>query len=106
MPDQERPPLTPAERRARREARRAAQRVANVGRAEKMHQARLAWESAADRPPDAGEKAALRQSTAAAGIKPASVGRLLARAVDRWADTRKDGHAYDLLERQSHPGAR
>ena len=41
------------------------------------------------------------------GIRPASVGRLLARAVDRWdAATRKDGHAYDLLERQSHPGAR
>jgi RNA polymerase sigma-70 factor (ECF subfamily) len=43
---------------------------------------------------------------AAASIRPASVGRLLARAVDRWTGTRKDGHAYDLLERRSHPGAR
>ena len=47
-----------------------------------------------------------RDIAAAAGIRPASVGRLLARAVVRWAGTRKDGHAYDLLERQSHPGAR
>jgi RNA polymerase sigma-70 factor, ECF subfamily len=47
-----------------------------------------------------------REIGAAAGIAPASVGRLLARAVDRWAGTRKDGHTYDLLERQSHPGAR
>jgi RNA polymerase sigma-70 factor (ECF subfamily) len=42
----------------------------------------------------------------AARIRPASVGRLLARAVDRWAGTRKDGESYDLLERRSHPGAR
>ena len=47
-----------------------------------------------------------RDIAAAAAINPASVGRLLARAVDRWAAARKDGHAYDLLERQSHPGAR
>ena len=36
--------LTKEERRARREERRAAQRVANVGRAAKMHAARLVWE--------------------------------------------------------------
>jgi RNA polymerase sigma-70 factor (ECF subfamily) len=47
-----------------------------------------------------------RDIAAAAGIRPASVGTLLARAVDRWATTRKHGDAYDLLERQSHPGAR
>ena len=49
-----------------------------------------------------------RDIATAAHIRPASVGRLLARAVDRWAATgsRKDGHSYDLLERQSHPGAR
>jgi RNA polymerase sigma-70 factor (ECF subfamily) len=49
-----------------------------------------------------------RDIATAARIKPASVGRLLARAVARWAatGTRKDGHSYDLLERQSHPGAR
>jgi uncharacterized protein YecE (DUF72 family) len=44
MPVPKKPVLTPAERRARREARRAAQRAANVGRAAKMHEARLAWE--------------------------------------------------------------
>jgi RNA polymerase sigma-70 factor (ECF subfamily) len=42
----------------------------------------------------------------AAGIRPASVGQLLARAVNRWAGMRKDGESYDLLERPSHPGAR
>jgi DNA-directed RNA polymerase specialized sigma24 family protein len=48
-----------------------------------------------------------RDIAAAARIRPASVGRLLARAVDRWeAALRKDGEPYDLLERQSHPGAR
>jgi RNA polymerase sigma-70 factor (ECF subfamily) len=51
-----------------------------------------------------------RDIASAAGIKPASVGRLLARAVDRWeaalGTRRKDGESYDLLERQSHPGAR
>jgi RNA polymerase sigma-70 factor (ECF subfamily) len=47
-----------------------------------------------------------RDIAAATGIRPTSVGRLLARAVDRWAATRKDGDAYDLLERHSHPGAR
>ena len=47
-----------------------------------------------------------RDIAAAANIRPASVGRLLARAVDRWAATRKNGDTYDLLERHSHPGAR
>jgi RNA polymerase sigma-70 factor (ECF subfamily) len=48
-----------------------------------------------------------RDIAVAARIRPASVGRLLARAVDRWeAALRKDGESYDLLERQSHPGAR
>jgi RNA polymerase sigma-70 factor (ECF subfamily) len=48
-----------------------------------------------------------RDIASAARIRPASVGRLLARAVDRWeAALRKDGESYDLLERQSHPGAR
>ena len=43
-------PLTDGEeRRAKREARRAKQRVENVGRAAEMHDARLAWESAANR---------------------------------------------------------
>jgi uncharacterized protein YecE (DUF72 family) len=45
MPVSEKPPLTPAERRARREQRRAKQRAANVGRAAEMHKARLEWES-------------------------------------------------------------
>ena len=47
-----------------------------------------------------------REIAAAAGLNPVSVGRLLARAVARWAGTRKDGESYDLLERPSHPGAR
>jgi RNA polymerase sigma-70 factor (ECF subfamily) len=50
-----------------------------------------------------------RDIAAAAGIRPASVGRLLARAVDRWGAAtaaRKDGQAYDLLERHSDSGAR
>ena len=50
-----------------------------------------------------------RDIAAAARVKPASVGRLLARAVDRWeaaTGIRKDGQSYDLLERHSHPGAR
>ena len=48
-----------------------------------------------------------RDIAAASGLKPASVGRLLARAADRWEQMiRKDGHSYDVLERQSHPGAR
>jgi RNA polymerase sigma-70 factor (ECF subfamily) len=56
-----------------------------------------------------------RDIASAARIKPASVGRLLARAVGRWEAARanhgdgtlgKDGESYDLLERQSHPGAR
>jgi RNA polymerase sigma-70 factor (ECF subfamily) len=50
---------------------------------------------------------AYREIADAAGIRAASVGRLLARAADRWEQMiRKDGHSYDLLERQSHPGAR
>jgi uncharacterized protein YecE (DUF72 family) len=44
MPEQA-PPLTREERRARREARREKQRAANAGRAEKMHAARVAWET-------------------------------------------------------------
>ena len=51
MPDLEKSKLTPAERRERREARRAAQRLANVGRAAKMHEARLAWEGAPELEP-------------------------------------------------------
>ena len=47
-----------------------------------------------------------RDIAAAADLNPTSVGRLLARAVARWAGTQKDGHPYDLLERPSHPGAR
>ena len=48
-----------------------------------------------------------REIADAARIRPASVGRLLARAVDRWAASRKDGNLYDsLLERHSPPGAR
>jgi RNA polymerase sigma-70 factor (ECF subfamily) len=48
-----------------------------------------------------------RDIAAASGIRPASVGRLLARAADRWHTAiRKDGHSYDLLERHSNPGAR
>lgn len=47
-----------------------------------------------------------RQIADASGIRPASVGRLLARAVDRWAATRKDGDGYVMLEGRSHPGAR
>jgi hypothetical protein len=38
------PLLTREERRAKREARRAKQREENVGRAAKMHTARLVWE--------------------------------------------------------------
>jgi RNA polymerase sigma-70 factor (ECF subfamily) len=48
-----------------------------------------------------------RDMAMAAGIQPASAGRLLARAVERWrAAARKDGHAYELLERRTTPGAR
>jgi len=48
-----------------------------------------------------------REIADAARIRPASVGRLLARAVDRWAASRKDGNLYDsLLERHSPPGTR
>lgn len=48
-----RPVLTREERRARRQERRDKQRVANVGRAAKMHEARLAAEDAASAPPPA-----------------------------------------------------
>ena len=41
------PVLTREERREKREARRAKQREENVGRAAKMHAARLAWEAEA-----------------------------------------------------------
>ena len=41
------PLLSKEERRARRQERRAKQRIANVGRARKMHIARLAWEAEA-----------------------------------------------------------
>jgi len=45
----ERPKLTLEERRARRAERREKQRIANVGRAKKMHAARLAYERLSDR---------------------------------------------------------
>ena len=44
------PVLTREERRAKREVRRAKQREENVGRAEKMHLARLAWEGKTKQP--------------------------------------------------------
>jgi len=49
-----------------------------------------------------------RDIASAAGVRCVSVGRLLARAVERWeAAVRKDGdEPYDLLERQSNSGAR
>lgn len=47
-----------------------------------------------------------REIADAARIRPASVGRLLARAVDRWAAIRKDGNAYGVFERHSDSGAR
>jgi RNA polymerase sigma-70 factor (ECF subfamily) len=47
-----------------------------------------------------------REIADAARIRPVSVGRLLARAVDRWATIRKDGNHYGLLEERSHPGTR
>ena len=49
------PSIDREERRAKREARRAKQRIENVGRAAKMHAARLAWERAANpAPPSTG----------------------------------------------------
>ncbi len=45
--DLEKPLLTKEERRAKREARRAKQRSENVGRAARMHAARIEWERAA-----------------------------------------------------------
>lgn len=50
-----------------------------------------------------------RDIASAAALQPASVGRLLARAADRWAAAvRKDGssHDYEMLERRTTPGAR
>jgi len=48
-----------------------------------------------------------REIGAAAGIAFASVGRLLARAVERWgAAVRKDGETYELLARRSTSGPR
>ena len=49
-----------------------------------------------------------RDIAAAAGVKPASVGTLLARAVDRWAAVSATplGDHHGMLTRQSHPGAR
>jgi len=44
------PALTREERRVKREARRAKQRIENIGRAAKMHTARLAWERDKDSP--------------------------------------------------------
>jgi uncharacterized protein YecE (DUF72 family) len=64
-PMAEKPPLTKEERRARREARRLKQRAANVGRAEKMHLARLAWER---------DRELLAQADAAAELPRFNVG--------------------------------
>jgi RNA polymerase sigma-70 factor (ECF subfamily) len=50
-----------------------------------------------------------RDIASAARLKPASVGRLLARAVDRWekaAGSQKDGKHYAMLERHPDPGRR
>jgi len=47
-----------------------------------------------------------REIAAAARLRPTSVGRLLARAADRWEAAIKKDHGYDLLERHSNPGAR
>ena len=60
----DKPVLTREERRAKREARRVKQREANIGRAAKMHQARL----------EAGQQAVL---------SPATTHRL-ARSSKRW----------------------
>jgi hypothetical protein len=46
------------ERRAKREARRAKQRIENVGRAAKMHDARLTWERSANRAPPSTDRPA------------------------------------------------
>jgi RNA polymerase sigma-70 factor (ECF subfamily) len=52
-----------------------------------------------------------RDIAAAAGVKPASVGRLLARALTRWTVANEqvsanEGDRYGLLERHSDPGRR
>ena len=55
-------PLTDGEeRRAKREARRAKQRIENVGRAAKMHDARLTWERAANRAPPSTDRPSARE---------------------------------------------
>ena len=47
-----------------------------------------------------------RDIATASGIRPASVGRLLARAADRWQAAIQKDHAHELLERHSNTGAR
>jgi RNA polymerase sigma-70 factor (ECF subfamily) len=47
-----------------------------------------------------------REIASAAHLRETSVGRLLARAADRWEAAIRKDHRYDLLERHSHPGAR
>jgi RNA polymerase sigma-70 factor (ECF subfamily) len=48
-----------------------------------------------------------RDIAAASAIEAGSVGRLLARAADRWAEAmRKDGQAYEMFARRTNPGAR
>jgi RNA polymerase sigma-70 factor (ECF subfamily) len=48
-----------------------------------------------------------RDIASAAGLQSGSVGRLLARAVERWAAAvRRDGDAYELLKRRTPSGTR
>jgi RNA polymerase sigma-70 factor, ECF subfamily len=47
-----------------------------------------------------------RDIASAARLRATSVGRLLARAADRWEAAIRKDHSYDLLERHSNPGAR
>jgi RNA polymerase sigma-70 factor, ECF subfamily len=47
-----------------------------------------------------------REIASAARLRPTSVGRMLARAADRWEAAIRKDHTYDLLERPSNPGAR
>jgi RNA polymerase sigma-70 factor (ECF subfamily) len=50
-----------------------------------------------------------RDIASAAGIKPSSVGQLLARAIERWSvasDQRGQDHEQPLLDRHSDPGRR
>lgn len=61
-------PPSPAERRAKREARRAEQRRQNIGRAAKMHAARLAAEQADEFPsPSAGDSSLPRVNVGCSG---------------------------------------